>query len=51
MEIGRHGWTAIILMLVFCFGLGGGLMFLILCSARRGHDDSVHFGGTDDHRH
>jgi len=50
MEIGRHGWTAIILMLVFCFGLGGGLMFLIFYSARRGHDDAVHFGGTEDHR-
>jgi hypothetical protein len=50
MEMSGHGWTAIILMLVFCFGIGGGLMFLIFYSARRGHDDAVHFGASDNDR-
>jgi uncharacterized sodium:solute symporter family permease YidK len=47
MGMNRHGWTAIVLMLVFCFGIAGGLMFLIFYSARRGHDDAVHFGALD----
>lgn len=47
MGMNRHGWTAIVLMLVFCFGIAGGLMFLILYNARRGHDDAVHFGAFD----
>jgi hypothetical protein len=25
MGMNRHGWTAIVLMLVFCFGISGGL--------------------------
>jgi hypothetical protein len=50
MGVNRHGWTAIVLMLVFCFGIAGGLMFLIFYSARRGHDDAVHFGALDRQR-
>jgi hypothetical protein len=33
-------------MLIFCFGIGGGLMFLIFYSARHGHDEAAHFGGS-----
>jgi uncharacterized sodium:solute symporter family permease YidK len=47
MGMNRHGWTAIVLMLVFCFGIAGGLMFLIFYSAHRGHDDAVHFGASN----
>ncbi len=47
MGLPAAGWGAIVLMIIFCFGLGGGLMFLIFYSARRGHDDSAHFGATE----
>ena len=47
MGITRHGWTAIVLMVIFCFGLGGGLMFLIFYSARRGHDEAVRLGASE----
>jgi hypothetical protein len=36
----------IALMVVFCFGVGGGLMFLIFYSARKGYDEGVHHGPT-----
>jgi hypothetical protein len=35
---------AIIFMIIGCFGVGGGLMFLIFYSARKGYDDRVHHG-------
>ena len=47
MGMNRHGWTAIVLMLVFCFSIAGGLMLLIFYSAHRGHDDAVHFGASN----
>jgi hypothetical protein len=34
----------IVLMIIGCFGVGGGLMFLIFYSARHGYDDDVHHG-------
>ena len=35
----------IVLMVIGCFAVGGGLMFLIFYSARKGYDDRVHHGG------
>jgi len=35
---------AIVFMIIGCFGIGGGLMFLIFYSARKGYDDRVHHG-------
>jgi hypothetical protein len=35
---------AIIFMVIGCFAVGGGLMFLIFYSARKGYDDRVHHG-------
>ena len=40
-----HGYAAVVLMIVFCFAVGGGLMFLIFYSARHGYDDEAHQGG------
>jgi hypothetical protein len=34
----------IVFMVIGCFGVGGGLMFLIFYSARHGYDDAVHHG-------
>ena len=34
----------IVLMVIGCFAVGGGLMFLIFYSARKGYDDAVHHG-------
>lgn len=34
----------IVLMVIGCFAVGGGLMFLIFYSARKGYDDQVHHG-------
>ena len=42
MGLGGAGWTAVLLMVVFCFLVGGGLMLLIFMSARRGHDEAVY---------
>jgi hypothetical protein len=35
---------AIVLMVIGSFAVGGGLMFLIFYSARKGYDDRVHHG-------
>jgi hypothetical protein len=35
---------AIVFMVIGCFAVGGGLMFLIFYSARKGYDDRVHHG-------
>lgn len=40
------GNAAIVLMVIFCFGIGGGLMFLVFYSARKGYDDAVDQGAT-----
>ena len=34
----------IVLMVIGCFAVGGGLMFLVFYSARKGYDDRVHHG-------
>ena len=34
----------VVLMIIGCFAVGGGLMFLIFYSARYGYDDAVHHG-------
>ncbi len=36
------------LLVVGCFGVGGGLMFLIFYSARKGYDDAVGTGWQHD---
>jgi len=33
-------------MVVLCFAVGGGLMFLMFFSARRGYDDDVYLGAV-----
>lgn len=45
-DIGLSGAAlgAIALMIIGCFGIGGGLMFLIFYSARKGYDDRVQHG-------
>jgi hypothetical protein len=35
---------AIVFMVFGCFGVGGGLMFLIFYSSRKGYDERVHHG-------
>ena len=45
MGLSAAGWGAVILMIVFCFAVGGGLMFLIFFSARRGYDEAAYRGG------
>jgi hypothetical protein len=35
---------AIVFMVIGSFAVGGGLMFLIFYSARKGYDDRVHHG-------
>ena len=34
----------IVFMVIGCFGVGGGLMFLIFYSGRKGYDGAVHHG-------
>jgi hypothetical protein len=41
MGLSGHGYAALFLMIVFAFVVGGGLMFLIFYSARKGYDDRV----------
>ena len=42
MGMSTAGYSAVVLMVVFCFAVGGGLMFLIFYSARKGYDDAHH---------
>jgi uncharacterized sodium:solute symporter family permease YidK len=42
------GYGAVILMVVFCFGLAGALMFLVFYSARSGHDDLPRLDAPDE---
>ncbi len=39
LGIARAGIVPVILMVVGCFVVGGGLMFLVFFSARRGYDE------------
>jgi hypothetical protein len=44
IELSGHGAAAVLLTVLFSFAVGGGLMFLIFYSARKGYDDSAHLG-------
>lgn len=44
VTLSGHGIAALILGVVFTLAIGGGLMFLVFFSSRRGHDDSAHRG-------
>jgi hypothetical protein len=46
MGLSGSGYAAVFLMIVFCFAVGGGLMFLIFYSARNGYDDAAHLGAS-----
>lgn len=46
VSLSGKAYGLIALMIVFCFGVGGGLMFLIFYSARRGYDEEVHYRAT-----
>lgn len=39
VEMSGHGWTALVLGVVFSVLLGVGLMFLVFYSHRKGYDD------------
>jgi len=41
VDIGVHGWIAMILGVVFTLALGMGLMFLVFYSHRKGYDDRI----------
>ena len=41
IELGFHGWLAVILGSVGTFGLGAGLMWLSFYSHRRGYDEEA----------
>lgn len=40
VTISTHGAVALGLGIVFSIAIGGGLMFLVFYSARKGHDDA-----------
>ncbi|GAB4223731.1 MAG: hypothetical protein Tsb0032_26820 [Kiloniellaceae bacterium] len=44
VDISFHGLLALTLGSVLSLALGGGLMFLVFYSNRRGHDDEHHRG-------
>jgi hypothetical protein len=44
VDIGLHGLIAMTLGGLLSLALGGGLMFLVFYSNRRGHDDEHHRG-------
>lgn len=39
MGLPATGWVAVLGTVIFCFAIGGGLMFLIFYSARQGYDE------------
>ena len=42
------GYAALIAMIVLCFAVGGGLMFLIFYSARKGYDEAAYRATSDE---
>lgn len=43
-----HGWIALGLSAVGVLAIGGGLMWLVFFSARRGYDERAHHRDLDD---
>lgn len=41
-EMSGHGWTALVLGVVFSFIVGCGLMGLVFYSSRKGYDEGAH---------
>ena len=48
IDLGFHGWIALILGSVGMIILGGGLMWLSFYSSRSGHDNVAHFDPDND---
>ena len=44
VSLDPFAFKMVVLMAIGCFAVGGGLMFLIFYSARKGYDDQVHYG-------
>jgi hypothetical protein len=42
ISLSGAGLAAVIFMVLGCFAVGGGLMFLIFYSSRKGYDDEAH---------
>jgi hypothetical protein len=48
IDLGFHGWVALILGSVGMVALGGGLMWLSFYSSRSGHDYEAHYDPDDE---
>jgi hypothetical protein len=48
IDLGFHGWGALILGSVAMVALGGGLMWLSFYSSRSGHDSAAHYDPGDE---
>ncbi|MDC3295233.1 hypothetical protein OAU79_00980 [bacterium] len=48
IDLGFHGWVALILGSVAMVALGGGLMWLSFYSSRSGHDSATHYDPGDE---
>jgi hypothetical protein len=48
--LGVHGWTAMLLGIVFSLIVGVGLMALVFYSSRHGYDEAPHIDDTEDKR-
>lgn len=40
-EMSGHGWTALVLGVIFSFAVGCGLMWLVFFSSRRGYGEGL----------
>ena len=47
IDLGFHGWVALILGSAAMVALGGGLMWLSFYSSRSGHDSAAHYDPDD----
>ena len=48
IDLGFHGWVALILGSVAMVALGSGLMWLSFYSSRSGHDSAAHYDPGDE---
>jgi len=48
IDLGFHGWVALILGSVAMVALGGGLMWLSFYSSRSGHDSAAYYDPGDE---